>query len=133
MTTSLPFKLALPDTCEVRFVLQHFLYCNPEKHCAIGHAYSTSLVYPMDTKFFAMGYWRVRQYLDDNHIPLSQIGLTLNTSQILRDTSGKISLIGANNLSLLIIGNDFVYTSKQFIRKIFSRFYDNDSLLISLR
>lgn len=132
MTTSLPFTLALPSTHEIRLRLRHFLLHDPRTGRIIGHVYSTPLIYPMDAKFFAMGYGRVRQHLKDNRIP-DRVSLTRDVTHILKNKDGSISLSGNDCLSIQITGEALGYLDECFLQDIFARFYDNASLLISLR
>ena len=132
MTASLPFVLALPATYEIRLDLRRFSYYDSVTHRIIGHVYSTPLIYPMDPKFFAMGYGRVRQYLYDNHIP-DRVSLSRDVTHIAKQRDGSIALTGNNCLSIQITGDALGYLDERFIQELFAQFYNNPSLLISLR
>ncbi len=132
MTSSLPFALALPSTHETRLVLRRFSYFDSETHRILGHIYSNLLVYPMDAKFFALGYFRVRQYLKDHHIP-DRVSLTRDVTHILKNKDGSISLSGNNCLSIQITGEALGHLDEQLLQDLFAQFYDDAPLLISLR
>lgn len=132
MATSLPFTLTLPATYETRLVIRRFSFYDSETRYIIGHVYSNLLVYPMDAKFFAMGYERVRQYLRDNHIP-DRISLSRDVVHTLKNKDGSYVLAGNNCLSIQITGEALGYLDVRLVQDLFAQFYANPSILISCK
>lgn len=132
MPASLPFALALPATYEIRLVLRRFSFYDSETRRLVGHVYSNLLVYPMDVKFFAMGYGRVRQYLRDNHIP-DRISLSRDVVHAMKNKDGGYALTGNNCLSIQITGEALGHLNERLVQDLFAQFYANPSLLISCK
>ncbi len=132
MAAPLPFTLALPATYEIRLVLRRFSFYDSETHRLVGHVYSNLLVYPMDAKFFAMGYGRVRQYLHDRSIP-DRISLSRDVVHIMKNKDDGSALTGNNCLSIQITGAALGHLDERLIQDLFAQFYANPSLLISCK